>query len=133
MPALERRDISREQGRARARGTVDSEGRCLVQSLREIDKESTTVSAQLGHRLFEYSHVVYTPKSPHLSSACRHPANSQWRKCLLDERSKEHISRTPSAYPLAARATVLLKIRPVLPGHGRFPVSHVSISAARFA
>lgn len=53
MPALERRDISREQGRARerARGTADSEGRCLVQSLREIDKESTTASAQLGHRL----------------------------------------------------------------------------------
>jgi len=35
---------------ARARG-VDSVGCCLVQSLREIDKEPTTVGAQLGHRL----------------------------------------------------------------------------------
>lgn len=94
-----------------------------------------TKSRQLSARSwvtdFECSHVAYTrvlrtSKSPHLSSACRHPV-SQPRKCLFDERSKEHISPTPSAYPLATRATVLLKIRSVSFGRGRFP-----ISAARF-
>ena len=45
---------------------------------------------------------ICTLKSPHLSSACRHPISG--RKCLFGERSKEHISPIPSAYPLVAHA-----------------------------
>lgn len=44
------RGISRVQGRGR-RVRRFARVSCLVQSLREIDKEPTTVGAQLGHRL----------------------------------------------------------------------------------
>lgn len=110
MPALERRDISREQKRARARGTADSEGCCLVQSLREIDKESTTVSSQLGHRLRTARtsdtrarmHAEISPSKLGLLPPCQR-AQMPLRRTF----KRAHFVPTPSAYPLVAHANAI--------------------------
>lgn len=132
MPALECRDISREQGRQH--GGADSEGRCLLQSLREIDKESTTVSVQLGHRLRMLArHVrvycvriysVYTRrKFPPKPGVPTPPANSSAMPL------RRAFKRAHIAHPLFRDSQPSYWIRPILPGRNQFPVLRVSISA----
>jgi len=93
--------ISRANGKGREHG-VPTIRRGVVWSNRlgKLTK-SRQLSARSWVTDFECSHVAYTrvckSKSPHLSLS---PSRQQ-RKCLFDERSKEHISPTLSAYPLA--------------------------------
>lgn len=113
-------------------GGADSEGRCLLQSLREIDKESTTVSVQLGHRLRMLArHVracivrVYTRrKFPPKPGVATTPANSDAMP-LRRAFKRAHIAHSLS------RDSQPRWIRSILPGRNQFPVSRVSISATR--